>query len=203
MMQWFKNFGKIARSRRLSIIFGTMIGVGVILVILGIMASIKVTPLATYANKKEGFSIRFPAYWKAIKPTGVNGAIIAFLAPKQNDLDMIHENVNVAIKVLPRAMTTERLTEVIIKQVSGTFGELIDITESIPITIAGQQGYRMTFAGYGEKIKTPMQYVTAWTNVGDRVFIITFTGLQSDYPLYAKNVDQIIRSFKFIPVETP
>ena len=202
MLKWLKNFGKIERSRRLSIIFGTMIVFGLILVGLGVMASIKVTPLATYTHKQEGFLIKFPAYWKPFRPE-VGGAIIAFIAPKENELDLVQENVNVAIKILPNEMTIQRLSEVIVKQVAGTFGEQVDISQSIPVNIGGRPGYRLTFAGYGPNIKNPLQYVTAWTSVGNKVFIITFTGLQKDYLLYEKNLNKIISSFQFVPIETP
>jgi hypothetical protein len=202
MFAWLKNFGKIERSRRLSIIFGTMIVVGLILVALGIMATIKVTPYATYTNKGEGFLIKFPAYWQPFKVTGVSGAIISFISPKENELDNVQENVNVAIKVLPREMTMERLSQIIVSQVTGTFGEQVDITQSIPISLGGKKGYRMTFVGYGKNIPNPLLYVTAWTAVGDRVYIVTFTGLQKSYPLYEKKVNEIIRSFKLIPIET-
>lgn len=201
MLKWLENFRKTSRSRRLSMIFGFMIFVGLILVALGIMATIKVTPYATYTNKKEGFSIQFPAYWKYL-PQPATGSVIAFMAPKDSELDYIQENVNVTIKVLNTEMTMERLSKVIASQITGTFGEQVDVTEMMPITLGGRKGYRMAFAGYGENIANPLLYVTAWTAIKEKVFIITFVGLQKDYPLYQKKVDQIIRSFKFIPVET-
>lgn len=200
MLNWFTKFWKIERSRRLSIIFGFMIGVGLILVALGIMASIKVTPYATYKNKRDGFSIKFPAYWKVI-PHPDGGAIIAFVSPKQNELDTIQDNLNVSIKILPNEMTLERLSQMIVNQVTGTFGEQVDITQSIPVTLGGRLGYRITFVGYGKRIPNPVQYVVAWTNISNRVFIITFTGLQKDYPFFEGKVNDSIRSFRFIPVE--
>jgi hypothetical protein len=200
MLKWLENFRKTSRSRRLSMIFGFMIFVGLIFVTLGIMAKIKVTPYATYTNKKEGFSIKFPAYWKPF-PRPAEGSVIAFLAPKDSELDYVQENVNVSIKVLTAEMTMERLSKVIASQITGTFGEQVDVTEMIPITLGGRKGYRMAFAGYGKNITNPLLYVTAWIAIKEKVFIITFVGLQKDYPLYEKKVDQIIRSFKFVPVE--
>ena len=202
MFKWFKNFGKIERSRKLSFIFGTMIVVGLILVVLGIMATIKVTPYRTYTNKKEGFLIQFPAYWTPMmNPLG--GEVVAFISPKENPLDTIQENVNVSIKVISQAMTIDYLSKMIIKQVTGTFGEMVDITQSTAVSIGGKTGHRITFSGYGPKMINPLQYVTAWTIVGNKVFIVTFAGLEKDYPLYEKKVNHMIRSFKFIPVEIP
>lgn len=201
MLNWLSNFGKISRSRRLSIIFGFMIVVGLIFVALGIMAKIKVTPYATYTNKKEGFSIKFPAYWKPI-PRPAQGSVIAFVAPKDSELDYVQENVNVSIKVLAEEMTMERLSKTIGAQITGTFGEQVDVTQAIPIRMGGRAGYRMTFAGYGKDIPNPLLYVTAWTAVHEKVYVVTFVGLQKDYPLYEKKVNEIIKSFKFVPVET-
>ncbi len=201
MFKWITHFGKIERSRRLSIIFGFLIFVGLILVTLGVMAMIKVTPYATYTNKIYGFSIKFPRYWKPIlKPKG--GAIVVFTSPKTNSLDLFQENLNISIKDMPQAMTIEYLSKTIVSQVTGTFGEQLDVLQSIPITLGGKPGYRFTFAGYDPKITNPIQYVTVWTLVGNRVFILTFTGLKNEYPLFEKKVNTMFKSFKLFPPES-
>lgn len=201
MFKRITNLWKIERSRRLSIVFGFMIFVGLILVTLGIMATIKVTPYATYTNKKYGFVIKFPAHWKPIlKPAG--GAIVVFVSPKTNSTDLLQENLNVSIKDMPQAMTIDYLSKMIVSQVTGTFGEQLDVLQSMPIALGGKPGYRLTFAGYDPKITNPIQYVTVWTMVGNRVFILTFTGLKNDYPLFEKKVDKIFQSFKFLPPQS-
>ncbi len=196
MLSWITNLWKIERSRRLSFIFGFMIFIGLILVILGILASIKVTPYAKYTNKNLGFVIKFPAYWKPILNSP--GAIVVFVAPKTNSLDLLNENFNITIKDMPQPMTFEFLSRKIINQVAGTFGDNIVISQSIPINLGGKPGYRLTFYGQNPKIPNPMQYVTAWTMVDNRIYILAFGCLRNDYPLFEKKVNTMIRSFKFI-----
>ncbi len=201
MFKGITNFWKIERSRRLSIVFGFMIFVGLVLVALGIMATIKVTPYATYTNKKYGFKMKFPAYWKPIlKPAG--GAIVVFVSPKTSNLDMLSENLNVSIKDMPQAMTMEYLSKMIVSQVTGTFGEQLDVLQSMPIVLGGKPGYRLTFAGYDPKIPNPIQYVTVWTMVDKRIFVLTFTGLKNDYPLFEKKVETMFKSFQLFPPQS-
>lgn len=144
--------------------------------------------------------MKFPSYWKpVIDPK--NGAVVIFIAPKKDALAMFQENLNVSIKDMPQAMTMDFLNKQIISQVVGTFGEQMEIIQSFPIKLGGRSGYRLTFAGYDPKISNPIQYVTVWTMVGTRVYILTFTGLKEDYSFNEKKVNTMIQSFKFIPLE--
>ncbi len=201
MVKWGMGFWKIERRRRLSIFFGFMIFLGVALLGLGILSTIKITPYAKYTNKKYGFSLKFPAYWKVVHKQPIEGAIVVFIAPKTNALDRLNDNFNVSIKDLPEKMSMESLSKTIVNQVSGTFGEQALISQAIPISLAGREGYRLVFAGDDPKIPDPIQYVIVWTMVDRRVYILTFTGLKSDYPLFEKKVNTMFRSFKLFPPE--
>jgi len=186
------------RPQRLSILFGTLIFFGFFTIILGILSFKKITPYATYKNKKYGFEIKFPSYWKPIRnPQG--GAIILFASPKQDEFDQYQENVNISIKVMPQTMTIDHFSRLVVNQVAGTFGEHIDITETIPIQFGGHPGYRLTFVGTGKGIENPVEYVTAWTIVGNHAYIFTFTGLKRDYPLFEKKVNVMVNAFKLKP----
>lgn len=201
MLKWFTDFWKIERSRRLSFIFGALIIMGVLLISIGTLSTLKITPYRTYTNKNYGFSIKFPSYWKPVHPKG--GAIIVFVAPLQNDLDTVSENFNISIKDMPQAMTIERVSDTIVNQVTGTFGQQIIISEKNPVMLAGRAGYRITFAGYDVRVSNPnpIQYTAVWTIVGSRVFILTFTGQQRDFPFYEKKVNTMINSFKLFTPE--
>lgn len=200
MFKWITHFWKIERSRRLSFIFGFMIFLGLFFVALGILATIKITPYATYTNKRYGFSVKFPAYWKPVH-NPMEGAIVVFISPKTDSLDLLQENLNVSIKDMAQEMTIDYLSKMIVDQVVGTFGEQLDVSQSIPISLAGKRGYRFTFSGYDPKIPNPIEYVVVWTMVGKRIYILTFTGLKSDYHLFEKKVNTIFRSFKLFPPE--
>lgn len=202
MSPWYKKIRTMERPRRLSIFFGILIFLGLMIIILGILSFKKITPYATYKNRKYGFEIKFPSYWQPIRnPQG--GAIIIFASPKQDELDQFQENVNISIKDMPQAMTIEHFSTLVVNQVAGTFREYIDITETIPIQLGGHSGYRLSFVGTGKGIENPVEYVTAWTIVGNRAYIITFTGLKRDYPLFEKKVNTMINSFKLSRPETP
>ena len=197
-MTWYKNVRNLDKSQRLSILFGFLIVIGLLIVALGVLSTIKITPYATYKNKKYGFEIKFPAYWKSVRhPPG--GSVILFTSPKQDGLDQFQENVNVSIRDMPQAMTLEHFSSLVVNQVAGTFGEQINITQSVEIFLGGRTGYRLTFEGYGPKVENPIMYVAAWTIVGNRAFIITYTGMKKEYPLYQKKVDTMINSFKLFP----
>lgn len=197
MFKWIAKLQNLERSRRLSLIFGFMIFIGLLIVIGGLLTLIKITPYATYKNTNVGFSIKFPSYWKPILDPK-NGAIVIFIAPKTDSLSLLQENFNVSIKEMPQAMTADFLNKQILSQVTGTFGEQMEISQSFPITLGGRPGYRFTFFGSDSKIPHPTQYVIAWTMVGKKVYILTFTGLKEDYSINEKKVNTMIQSFKLI-----
>ncbi len=200
MFSWITKIWRIERSRRLSFIFSTLIVIGLILVTVGILARIKVTPYNTYKNKEYGFSIKFPAYWKVdLHPKG--GAIVLFIAPRKDAVDPLQANINIAIKDMPEAMTIEYISKIIVNQVTGTFGESIEVMESHPDTLSGKPAYRLTFHGYDPKQKNSILYTTTWTMAGARIFTLTFTGAYNDYPLYKKKVNTMFQSFKLFPPE--
>lgn len=199
-MNWLKKYRSLDRAQRLSILFTVFIVVGLLLLFIGLVSYIKVTPYKVYKNSKVGLEIKFPADW------GVNlhpeaGAVVSFVAPKDGPLDPFYENMNISIKEMPQAMTIEHLSNLIVKQVVGTLGEQIDITRTIPANIGGRSGYRLTFAGYGSNIPNPIQYTIAWTIIENRVYILTFTGLKQDSSKYEKRVETMIASFRFIPID--
>lgn len=196
-----KKFWKIERSRRLSIIFGILIVCGVLLLAIAILSGIKVTPHRTYTNNRFGCSIEFPAYWKIdTQPKG--GALVVFIVPPKSALDPYQENFNISIKDLPREINPDYLNDIIIKQVTAIFGDYLEFSKSMPAIIAGYPGYRLSFYGYhpqSKKLQNPIQYVTAWTVVGTRIYILTYTGLKDNFPQNEKKVEDMIRSFKVFP----
>ncbi len=199
-MSWFKNVPRMQRTQRLSLLFGTLIVIGLLIVTFGVLSTIKITPYSLYRNPGLGFQINFPAYWKAYEPK--SGAVVIFLSPKQSEIDQMQENVNISIKDLPETMTNEHISELIINQVSKVFGEHIITSETYQITMGGQPGFRFTFYGTGDNVPVSVQYVTAWTMVGKRLYVFTFTGLKTDYPEYEKKVNKMIDSFRFLPPGT-
>lgn len=196
-MSWYKNYRQLDRARKLSIVFTGLIVVGLVLLAIGLFSTLKVTRYKVYKDTAYGFEIKFPADWNyAVRPNP--GTVIKFAAPKDGALDRLYENVNVSIKDMPRPMTIEHISNLIVNQVAGTFGERIDISQNIPQAVGGHPGYRLTFAGYGKEVRDPIQYVVTWTIIDSRVYIITFTGLKEDYPKYEKRVNAIFQSFKFM-----
>lgn len=180
--------------------------VGLLLILIGLLFKIKVTPYAKYTNTALGFSIKFPSYWKPV-PKPQAGAVIVFISPKESALDELQENFSVSIKDMPNPMTIEHVSNLIVNQVGGTFGETVDISQMIPATIGGKPGYRLQFAGKSKMllaggvrdVANPVLYLTAWTIVGNRLYILTFTGAEKDFAKFEKKANEMISSFKFLP----
>ena len=202
-----------AQHRQLqSWLFGFGIFLGIVLIIIGILASIKVTPYATYTDRSSGIKIKFPAYWKVIdRPKG--GALVVFLTPKESALDAFIENVNISIKdVSASPMTPPELSKEIIKQISGTLSGFMTVLESEPIMVAQRPGYRFVYVGdvskqnlsaieaeYGKMdISNPLKYMFVWVQNSNRVYIITYVAPKNNFDKYSKQVNEMVKSFQFI-----
>ena len=206
------KFPKLDQIKLQSWLFGFGISLGILLIIVAILASIKVTSYATYTDPKIGIRVKFPAYWRVVdRPEG--GAIVAFLTPKSSALDTFIENVNITIKdISSTPMTPMEFSRETVKQLTGTFAGYISVLESQPISVAHRPGYRFLYMGdvaqqninaveaqYGKvDVSNPLKYLHVWVLKDNRAYIITYVGLKSEFDKYLKEVNVLINSFQFI-----
>lgn len=206
----FEKFKKLEKPQRLSRIYGFLIGIGLFVILIGVLDSIKITPYSVYTSRRGEFQIKYPSYWTVIHDAGLEGvgyADVSFLSPRINNLDALQENVSIVIQHVPEELKSiEKFTEQMVWLTSTVFKEHIEILQSVPITISGLPGYRFTFAGRAagrrDMLEMPsILYSHAWVLVGDKDYMISFIGMESEYPAYKKKYETMLKSFKFITPE--
>lgn len=189
------------RRRRLSLLWGTLITVGVVMIIIGVLAMIKVVHYNVYQIPQYGVQIKYPTYFRVV-PIDAPGGVIAFASPPRDTYDNFIENVNVTYYDLAKdPMSFARLSETIIRQVTGTFQGYIKVTESKRFVLHGRPAYRFGYAGQGKDLPDPLQYLHVWTVIGDKAFIITYVAKEREYKTYMDEVNAMIKSFDVMSVK--
>src|SRR4029079_996972 len=99
-MGLIKKFKSMDRRQQQIWMYGGFAFIGFFILLIGILASIQIILYSIYEDKASGIRIKYPSYWTMVDhPEG--GAIVAFLSPRQNSLDLFSENVNITIQPLP------------------------------------------------------------------------------------------------------
>ncbi len=176
-----------------------MAGTAALAGLIAAMALIKVTPYTLYTSAEKRIAIKYPSYWQVVEgPEG--GALVVFIAPAENAMDVFRENLNITLVDVPaRIQTPDKFSAEIIKQVTGTFEDNIKILESKKYTLAGRPGYLLMYVGQTKETDNPTQFLHAWTLDGTRAFILTFTARKMDFKKYHGQVKAMMRSFQMIP----
>lgn len=200
----FEKFRRLEKPQRLSRILGFLIGLGIFIIIIGILGSIRVTPYDIFTSPQKDFQIKYPSYWGVTHNPGVKGVgfgTVSFISPKQSELDMLQENVTILVKPVPAKVSSiEEFSKDTIRVINVIFKEHIKISQSSEIELGGLPAYRFTFSGR-EKPEISTLYSNAWVISGKKVYMITFLGAEKDYHLFKKKFDTMLKSFKFITPE--
>lgn len=175
-----------------------IVSVGVIL--LFVLANIKIIRMDTYVNKDLGYRIKYPIDWQVVEKKNSPGYPVAFVSPKTGPLDDFLENVTLVVQgVPPKIESLNDLSNVIVKQVTGTFEGHVEVIDGRYIKWGGQRAYRFEWGGAGGEATDPMMYLNVWTMRGSKLYILTFVARRSTYDTYKKKyVNKMIKSFAFL-----
>lgn len=200
----FEKFKKLEKPQRLSRLYGYLIGIGLFLILILVLDSIKITVYEIFTSPQGDFQIKYPADWQVVHKPGVEGvgfAVVGFITPRRNQLDAVQENVAILRQhVAEDLRSPEKFNDQMIYLASAFFKEYVEVLESVPITLGGLPGYRFTFA-IRSKFGPSLLFSNAWVLVGDEDYMITFGGLEEDYPFFKKKFETMIKSFKFLKPE--
>jgi hypothetical protein len=147
---------------------------------------------ATFSEKQYDIKIKYPRNWH-VAP-GYEGTIVAFVAPKEDELDGFQENLNVAVKDMSMSpMTLAEYTDLASKQMAAVFKNNIEVIESVPITLSGQKAHR-----YVVRAAQPQDLIltVVWFLKDNKAFTITHIGQGLRYDeLYRAKFDEMVNSF--------
>ena len=185
----------ISRQKKQSRLFGFLIGLGIFLAVIAILAVIKVTPYGVY--KGGGISIKYPAAWKLVDhPDNAPGAIVGFASPAQTAMDTFSENVNITFQDLAKPMSLEQFSQLAMRQLTGTFKGEVRVLETESMELAGRPGFRFSYMSTMKE--APLQMTHVWTLVGNRAYIFTYSAMEDDYETFSGEVNFMLKSFRIL-----
>ena len=183
----------ISKKRKFSRLFGILIGLGIFLIVIAVMAVIRVTPYNVYKNEVAGIRMKYPAYWKIIDQVSAPGLVVAIASPMQTALDTYAENVNVTFQDLDKPITLPQFSQTAMRQLTGTFKEKVKVLESGPTRLAGRPAYRFSYLITATD--PPRKFLHIWVIAGTRAYIFTYNGTEKDFDVFMGEVKAMIKSF--------
>jgi serine/threonine-protein kinase len=193
--------GTISTKKKQSRLFGWLIGLGIFLIVIAIMASIKVTPYAQYKNNAAGIRMKYPSYWKLVDHP--EGAIVAFASPPQTAMDTYSENVNISMQDLSlKPMNLDQFTKTAISQMTGTFKDAVEVVDSGSDELGGYPAFRFVYllkreTPKGEK-QDPLKFMNVWIVNGNKAYIFTYGAMEKDYDAFHEEVGTMLKSFTIL-----
>lgn len=168
-----------------------------------------------YKNNAFEFIISYPTGWEAKEKIG--SAIVAFIKPRAELSDFFQETVAITVDDLTGPVTLSQYTEAAIEQIKAigrSKDVALDILESSAVKIGGRPGHRLVYVltQYGippelaqqegmsslQDPGTSVQMMLVWTIRDERAYLLTYVALKEKYNAGVKDVEEMIRSFKFI-----
>lgn len=181
------------RKQRMALIGITAI-LGVLLIVLFGKFFWERWVLKTYVNNAYGFSIKYPSWWTYAE--NINGAAVIFYSPKENELDVLQESINVVVQDLSgQRISIKDYTETAINQMKVVFEDDLEVIETNPMMLGGQYGYKFVFQGKGGK---GLKYWCSWTIYKNKAYQVTYTSLAKDYDKYYRYASRMVSSFRIL-----
>lgn len=150
----------------------------------------------TYTSQQNGFSISYPSDWEAKE--NVNGALVIFYSPLENQLDFFRDNINVVIQDISGSpMNLDQYSKVAVDQMKLVFGDNMKVEELSDTSVDGMPAKRLVFLGKGPQ--SDLKYMSVWALDGTTVYQLTYLAVASQYKNHLFSIRSMINSFHRIP----
>lgn len=172
-------------------------GIGVLLILIAVGMFLWQFQFLTFTDKARGFSIEYPAKWKAVKNFGETA--VMFKAPLDGPLDVYPENVTVVLQdISQKPKSLMEYTDKAIDQMETVFLDNFVLEESTAVaTLGGYPAYKIIFTGKGPD-QDIMMYMT-WTVIDEHwVYQVSYSALPSQFEKYDLIVERMLASFKIL-----
>ena len=147
--------------------------------------------LFPYEDSVYGIKIKYPKGWTIREQA--KGTVVAFVSPKDKEIDAFQENVNILVQDLknqPNDLQQYSMTAV--RQLTRTFKN-ITVLDSKEVTWAGRPAYRFE---YMVKAEFDLRLLHLWTIENGKAYMLTYSADADHYKDYIKVVERMIRSFE-------
>lgn len=148
----------------------------------------------TYQEPQHGISLSFPSNW-TFSANGLPeyNQIAAFYAPLQNLSDPIPARFTIAVMSYEKEVPLKDFTNMTISSLNQT-GQ-VTITNSDPITIAGQPGHQLVFStlpNMGNPIS--FEILHSWTIIDNKVYVFQYSAESIKFNTHLPTVKHILES---------
>jgi len=154
--------------------------------------------LVKYVNNKDNFQMKYPKSWK--KYEGKDGTAFMVISPKEGELDLFTESVNIVVQDLrENPIDLEVYNDLAVKQMQVMFGKNMYILETTSeVQLSGLPAYRFRYRG-STNTTFEIYALHMWTIKNDKAYQFTYMALyppEEDkfYPM----IEDMIKSFKLI-----
>jgi eukaryotic-like serine/threonine-protein kinase len=163
-------------------------------VITAVKSTPKLSNYKTYESPEYGIKIIYPLNWTKMEQ--ISGTVVAFLSPAENPSDIFQENIIIFIEdITDESILLDEYTRQSIADLKQRFTDS-QIVESTKTILSGYPADKIVFTGVYKKHR--MQWMTTYTTINKKLYIITYTAEDSKFYSYEKIADKMIDSFKII-----
>ena len=185
---------KMSKRQQQTLLFGALGAVGLILIIIAIYMYQSSRPILTYKNPALGLAMQYPSDWGKFEDQP--GVVVAFLSPKETNLDSFQENVNIIVQDLSAdPVSLKKYTDMAIRQMVAVFKQSIKIEESVPTLWLGQPAHKFVYQGADPN--TPslnIKMMHSWCIKNNKAYQFTYAALIGSFDRYLPAAEAILNS---------
>lgn len=143
-----------------------------------------------YSESVYGITVNCPRGWEIQENKG--GTLVAFISPKEREIDPFSENVNIVVQDLSaNPMTLKQYTETAVMQMKRVFKN-IELSNPVSVKWAGQEARKLE---YIVKAEFDLKVLHQWMIKDNKAYQFTFIADKDHYDAYLPTVRAMIDSF--------
>lgn len=168
-----------------------------------------------YKNLAFEFFLKYNPTWEVKERVG--SAVVAFLAPRIDDLDFFQETLTITVQEMVEPISLADYTKAVVEQTKAMkmIKDVdVNIIASTPWTLSGIPAHKLiyTLTQYGnppEAIKAgvlpsvdaeglTIKIMLVWTIRDSKMYLITFVSQKDGYQTHLQDVEGMLQSFRFM-----
>ncbi len=147
-----------------------------------------------YTNAAAGIRLTYPANWRTKEQPGP-GALVGFLAPKENASDTFAENVIVSVTDLAgRSITVREVADLWWQQSVTDLGGTATLGERTETTLSGAPAEALTYTAQSGKISGKGRAVVGIVN--GKAYVVSYTAEVASFDTFLPDAQRIFDSFR-------
>ncbi|KAB8332756.1 serine/threonine protein kinase [Scytonema tolypothrichoides VB-61278] len=145
-----------------------------------------------YENSNFGIKIKYPESWqKQDINNPVTKEVVAFVSPKQSDVDKFQEKVTISVEEFSGTLDEFRKSSVQEINKNILNAKIVSTSQTF---FANKLGSELVFTG--KTGENSLQNLQVFTLKGDKAYVITYIAEKDNYDEFLKTVEKMMKSFE-------